>query len=495
MRLVCSGGGGIIYGIKDNGDLFFYRDANRNGTPGWAAGSGNRIGNSWQAMRLVWADADGSIYAAHDNGDLVWYRDALRNGSPGWAAGSGNRIGSGWNAMQRGFSGGGGIIYAINDDGALLWYRDGHRNGTAGWVANSGNQIGIGWNDVRYAPPIATLGHGSYKVNGRAALGTRRLLVVLAEYNNTQQNEFPPFPRMAGAAHSPSFYDQVGFGTPAPPFSTNNPVNPASLTGYFQENSCGRFGWVRAGQGVVGPVSMGAWSDAIALEQRAANILTRVSQSNLVRLTDQDLNNDGTVAFDELCVLLVENFDRSSPLEPANRPNRPIQISEFNLGGAVSKTVSARVAFVGPRTPFYQIAHESSHSLGLDSTSDLRGYGEQNNLLTLMSGYSFNSDDQRSVHLDAFHKHALGWTDPRIYSLTTPQEVIIPVTHAARLNAPVLLWDPGAGRTATSCWRTARPMHPKALPTIRRGRVQPGIRARRAGDLARAGHSHRWSGD
>ena len=467
VRLAFSGGGGIIYAIKDNGDLFFYRDANRNGTAGWASGSGNRIGNGWQAMRIVWADTDGSIYAAQDNGDLLWYKDALRNGSPGWAAGSGNRIGSGWNGIQRAFSGGGGIIYAINNDGKLLWDRDGHRDGTAGWVANSGNRIGSGWNDVRYAPPLAALGHGSYTVNGRPALGTRRLLVVLAEYTNTQQNEFPPFPRMAGAAHSPSFYDQVGFGTPAPPFSTNNPVNPASLTGYFLENSGGRFGWVRAGQGLVGPVSMGAFPDALISnpEQRAANILMRVSQSNSIRLTDQDLNNDGTVAFDELCVLIVENYDRPNPAQPANRPNNPIQVSEFSFGGVIiiTKTVSVQVAFVGARTPFYQIAHESSHSLGLGATSDLRGYGEQNNLLTLMSGYSFNSDDQRSVHLDAFHKHVLGWTDARVYSLTTPQEVTIPVTHAARLDAPVLLWDPGRGTDSYFLLEYRTPNAPQGL--------------------------------
>ena len=62
-----------------------------------------------------------------------------------------------------------------------------------------------------------------------------------------------------------------------------------------------------------------------------------------------------------------------------------------------------------------------------------------------MSGYSFSSDDQRSVHLDAFHKHVLGWMDARVHSLGTPQEVTIPVTNAARLDAPVLLWDPGRG--------------------------------------------------
>jgi M6 family metalloprotease-like protein len=445
VRLVFSDGQGVIYAIKDNGDLFYFRDVNRNGTPGWGSGSGNRIGTGWQGIRAAWADTDGSIYAARDDGDLLWFKDAVRNGSPGWASGSGNRIGSGWNGAQRAFSGGSGITYAINNDGDLLWYRDGNRDGTAGWVTNSGNRIGNGWNDARHAPPLAALGHRSFTVNGRPALGSRRLLVVLAQYDNTSQNDFPPFPANPGAAHSPSYYDRAAFGTPTPPFSTSNPANPASLKGYFLENSCGRFLWVRAGQGMVGPVSMGAFSNGGNPGLRAANVLARVSQFNLFRLTDNDFNNDGTVAFDELCVLIIENFDGPSPLQPANRPNNPIQVSEFSLGGTVTKTIAVQVAFVGPRTPFYQIAHETSHSLGLGAASDLRGYGEQNNLLTIMSGYSFNSDDQRSVHFDAFHKHVLGWTDARVFSLSAPQETIIPVTHEAQPDAPVLLWDPLRG--------------------------------------------------
>jgi M6 family metalloprotease-like protein len=118
--------------------------------------------------------------------------------------------------------------------------------------------------------------------------------------------------------------------------------------------------------------------------------------------------------------MLVENYDRPAPVQPANRDCNPIQVTEWSFGGSVTKTVQVHVAFVGPRTPFYQIAHETSHSLGLGATSDLRGYNEENWLLTLMSGYSFNGDDQRSVDLDAFHKHVLGWVDPRVYPLPHP---------------------------------------------------------------------------
>ena len=272
--------------------------------------------------------------------------------------------------------------------------------------------------------------------------------MVLAEYDNNAQNECPPFPTTAGAAHSREYYEQLAFGNQTPPFSTMGPVNPASLAGYFRENSGGRFNWVRAGQGVV-LVRMGSLSIDLDLEARAANILKRVSDNQLLSFSEQDLNDDGTVAFDELCVVTVENYDPpSGALWPANRPSNPIQVRRLTVpifGTVQTTTVSVRVAGVGPRTPFYQIAHELAHSLNLPATSDLRGYGEQNSMLTLMSGYSFSSDDQRSVHLDAFHKHVLGWMDARVHSLGTPQEVTIPVTNAARLDAPVLLWDPGRG--------------------------------------------------
>jgi hypothetical protein len=37
VLLAFSGGDGIISGIKNNGDLLWYRDAPRDGTPGWTA--------------------------------------------------------------------------------------------------------------------------------------------------------------------------------------------------------------------------------------------------------------------------------------------------------------------------------------------------------------------------------------------------------------------------------------------------------------------------
>ena len=77
------------------------------------------------------------------------------------------------------------------------------------------------------------------------------------------------------------------------------------------------------------------------------------------------------------------------------------------------------VAGAGPfGTPlFYQIAHELSHSLG---TVDMYNTGLGNQLLTLMSRYSFWSNDQGAVHLDIWHKLALGWAEPRRFTLARP---------------------------------------------------------------------------
>ena len=91
----------------------------------------------------------GIIYAIKDNGDLMWYRhDGREDGTFRWTAGDGGRkVGTGWNVKQV-FSGGNGIIYAIKDNGDLMWYRhDGREDGTFRWTAgDGGRKVGTGWN-------------------------------------------------------------------------------------------------------------------------------------------------------------------------------------------------------------------------------------------------------------------------------------------------------------------------------------------------------------
>jgi hypothetical protein len=76
--------------------------------------------------------------------------------------------------------------------------------------------------------------------------------------------------------------------------------------------------------------------------------------------------------------------------------------------------VRLHIAGGGPLTPFYQLAHELSHSLG---TVDMYNTGQGNSLLTLMGGYDSFADDQVTVHLDIWHKLMLGWAEPKCFQL------------------------------------------------------------------------------
>ena len=151
MRHVFCGGDGIIYAVNFSGDLFWYKDENRNGTQGWAAGHPVIVSAmDGKEVRLALSGGDGIIYAIKDNGDLLFFHDVNRNGSPGWATGSGNRIGNGWQAMRLVCGDTNGSIYAVQDNGDLRWYKDLARNGTVGWAAGSSNVIGNGWNGCPY---------------------------------------------------------------------------------------------------------------------------------------------------------------------------------------------------------------------------------------------------------------------------------------------------------------------------------------------------------
>jgi Tachylectin len=93
------------------------------------------------------------IYGIKPNGDLHWYRhDGIEDGSNRWTAGAGGkRISGGWDIYNTIFSGRGhdsGVIYGIKPNGSLHWYRhDGWQNGTAHWTAGQGgNKISGGWN-------------------------------------------------------------------------------------------------------------------------------------------------------------------------------------------------------------------------------------------------------------------------------------------------------------------------------------------------------------
>lgn len=280
-------------------------------------------------------------------------------------------------------------------------------------------------------PSLKDFGHGSRTINGQPAIGGRKLLVVLASYT-----EHPPI----GAAHTNSYYQRLAFGNPTPPFSTDKPVKPASLTEFFRENSNGRF-WFEEG-GVIGPLDMGSLGPKPPEPQaRCTAIMQKVAKVSPLSFFDADVDGDGGVSRHELSVLLIESFPGAKPAS-SNHEQASALITKGSTTALVN--VATMLAGGGPLTPFFQLAHELAHTaLGAkDMYHDEAGIKEErNDLMTLMAGYDFTANDQKPVHLDIWHKLELGWAEPRVFRLSEPgyEEVW------EGPDGALLLWDDSHG--------------------------------------------------
>jgi Tachylectin len=117
FKTVFASAGGVIYGIKENGQLYWYRhDGWRDGSSRWANGSGTNVGSGWN-FKTVFASSNGVnsvIYGIKENNDLYWYRhDGWQDGSNNWAnGGTGIVVGHGWN-FRSVFASSNGIVYGI----------------------------------------------------------------------------------------------------------------------------------------------------------------------------------------------------------------------------------------------------------------------------------------------------------------------------------------------------------------------------------------------
>jgi Tachylectin len=148
---VISGGDGVIYGIKPDGGIYWYRHEGRgDGTGRWSnRGTGLDVGTGWDMYSQVISGGDGVIYGIKPDGGIYWYRHEGRGDGTGrWSnRGNGLQVGTGWDMYSRIISGGDGVIYGIKPDGGIYWYRhEGRGDGTGRW-SNGGNglQVGTGW--------------------------------------------------------------------------------------------------------------------------------------------------------------------------------------------------------------------------------------------------------------------------------------------------------------------------------------------------------------
>jgi M6 family metalloprotease-like protein len=263
-------------------------------------------------------------------------------------------------------------------------------------------------------------GYTNMTVNGQVSLGTRPLVVILAQFRTNQ---------LAGNSN---YYDGFVFNR----FGTNYP----NAVDYFSENSNGRFTFARAG--VIGPLVFTNNSDQLPpnntqLEDQLfqSNIIHRAMISELFPFEDYDFNADDKVTDDELEILI---FSQGFGYIGGSRPFGSVQ----PLNSSISLTGS--LAHVGSTSSFYGLAHELSHELG---TADIYGANQQLNSQVSMMGAAPAGCCLLTYHLDPWHKMQLGWSRPRVLSMLVGGIITLPAAQLQRTNAPVILWHPDRGLT------------------------------------------------
>jgi hypothetical protein len=111
---MCSGQ--YLYGITNAGELYWYQHLGQStGTPVWAnGGNPQTVGSGWNIFKQVLASAGGYLYGIPNNGDLYWYQHLGQGaGTPVWAnGGNPQTVGSGWNFTNV-LSGDTGFLYGI----------------------------------------------------------------------------------------------------------------------------------------------------------------------------------------------------------------------------------------------------------------------------------------------------------------------------------------------------------------------------------------------
>lgn len=186
MKIITSGGTGTvavdsglprvgdIYGVAEDGDLWWYRYKGRGASSPQDEWDGQvPIGNGWGTMRQVVGCGDGVLLAVDSDSNLRWYQydgsgNEDRTGRIGWSSRSGTVIGEGWDFLHLTAHARAGrerdaklILFAVDHDGFLHWYR---YNGTgmpggppwSDWDKQSQNIIGNGWDSFSHVVAVGS---------------------------------------------------------------------------------------------------------------------------------------------------------------------------------------------------------------------------------------------------------------------------------------------------------------------------------------------------
>jgi hypothetical protein len=138
----------VVYAIKPDGQLLWYaHEGYATGTGKWAnGGQGVRLSGQWvDGVRRVFSGGLGVIYVIRDDGTMRWFRHTgSSTGADTWVGGHEIHHDD-WRPMTNVFSVGAGIIYAIDADGVLWWYQHrGWYDGAIDWTER--RHVGDGWN-------------------------------------------------------------------------------------------------------------------------------------------------------------------------------------------------------------------------------------------------------------------------------------------------------------------------------------------------------------
>lgn len=120
VSMLLPGGGTTFYTLTRDGKLNWNQF---NAMPGGAPFKGPVTLASGLSFKQAFGGGDGVIYLIRSDGTLVWYRDSgfATGGSPSTLSGP-KVVGSGWADFTQVFSAGQGIIYGVRADGSLMWY-------------------------------------------------------------------------------------------------------------------------------------------------------------------------------------------------------------------------------------------------------------------------------------------------------------------------------------------------------------------------------------
>lgn len=269
------------------------------------------------------------------------------------------------------------------------------------------------------AQTLEDFGYGNMKVNGRAALGNRPLVTILARFGGAPT-----------LAHDKAYFDNLVY----------NWLTPPSVNGYFQQVSNGRFLWSRPGAGVLGPLDFTEAERTTIRTDDPAGISQIVRRAMVVTGFDfgqYDADHNGVVSADELCILIISNAGQVGGATRAIDPSGCVPYgSQVRICSAVS-TLDHRASLM-------TFCHEISHQLG---TLDLYG-GDAglNDHLTLMGPTIFSDlDNRETFHLDPWHKMQLGWSEPARISLPAGGLHDLPAQQLGRADSSMFLYDPAIG--------------------------------------------------